>query len=98
MNPDPRLNCCAALEEDHASYDRMARKVGIKYVMSMLNEGTLVWAKMAGYCRFVYYMYRVAFKGEIVSLKKDFILCLLHIKFHKYIYWTNSDFTSHCLK
>ena len=67
MNPDPRLNCCAALEEDHASYDRMARKVGIKYVMSMLNEGTLVWAKMAGYCRFVYYMYRVAFKGEIVS-------------------------------
>ena len=53
MNPDPVHNSCDAKEEDHRRYDRMAKKVGVKFVMSVLNIGTLVWAKMPGYCRFV---------------------------------------------
>ncbi|XP_052246754.1 uncharacterized protein LOC127855321 isoform X2 [Dreissena polymorpha] len=51
MNPDRHFDSCAAREEDHALYDRMAKKAGIKYVMSALSEGSLVWAKMSGYCK-----------------------------------------------
>ena len=51
MNPDRSVNSCDAQEEDYHQYDRMAKKVGIKFVMSMLNVGTLVWAKTTGYCR-----------------------------------------------
>ncbi|WAQ95083.1 ZCPW2-like protein, partial [Mya arenaria] len=31
MNPDRNMNTCSATEEDHAKYDRMARKAGIKW-------------------------------------------------------------------
>ena len=51
MNPDPRARSCQAPEEDHALYDRLAREAGIKFVMSKLQAGSLVWAKMTGYCR-----------------------------------------------
>ena len=51
MNPDPNMNSCGAIEEDHRRYDRMAKKAGVKFVMSMLNVGTLVWARTPGYCR-----------------------------------------------
>lgn len=51
MSTDPNRNMCSAKEEDHLMYDRMAKKAGIKFVMSMLGLGSLVWAKMAGYCR-----------------------------------------------
>ena len=51
MNPDPNMNSCGATEEDHRRYDRMAKKAGVKFVMSMLNVGTLVWARTPGYCR-----------------------------------------------
>ncbi|XP_045169303.2 uncharacterized protein LOC123532031 [Mercenaria mercenaria] len=51
MSSDPMRHTCSAPEEDHAMYDRMAKKAGIKFVMSMLSVGSLVWAKMAGYCR-----------------------------------------------
>lgn len=51
MSTDPNRNTCSEEEEDHHMYDRMAKKAGIKFVMSMLSVGSLVWAKMAGYCR-----------------------------------------------
>ncbi|XP_069110529.1 zinc finger CW-type PWWP domain protein 1-like isoform X2 [Argopecten irradians] len=51
MGTDPKYNSCAAPEEDHRAYDKLARKLGLNYVMSQLAEGTLVWAKMTGYCR-----------------------------------------------
>ena len=57
MNPNPALNFCDAKEEDHRKYDRMAKKVGVKFVMSELQIGSLVWAKMAGYCRFVMFTF-----------------------------------------
>ncbi|KAL4222495.1 AT-rich interactive domain-containing protein 1B [Mactra antiquata] len=50
MNSDIKRNTCSAPEEDHALYDKMAKKAGIKYVMSAFDVGSLVWAKMAGYC------------------------------------------------
>ncbi|KAL5006256.1 hypothetical protein ScPMuIL_015062 [Solemya velum] len=51
MNTNVDHNTCSAVEEDYAFYDRLAKKVGIKFVMSQLKLGTLVWAKMSGYCR-----------------------------------------------
>lgn len=57
MNPDIKRNTCAAAEEDVALYDKMAKKAGIKYVMSAFEVGSLVWAKMAGYCRFVFFIF-----------------------------------------
>ncbi|XP_064614225.1 uncharacterized protein LOC135477933 [Liolophura sinensis] len=51
MNSDPAHNTCEASEEDYASYDKLARKIGLKYVFSELEEGALVWATVVGYCR-----------------------------------------------
>ncbi|XP_033762626.1 uncharacterized protein LOC117344085 [Pecten maximus] len=51
MGTDPKYNSCGVPEEDHRAYDKLARKLGLNYVMSQLAEGTLVWAKMMGYCR-----------------------------------------------
>ncbi|XP_062597532.1 uncharacterized protein LOC134258956 [Saccostrea cucullata] len=51
MNSDPEYNSCEAAEEDYTAYDRLAKKLGFKYVMSCLSVGTLVWAKTSGYCR-----------------------------------------------
>ena len=42
---------CAAAEEDHRRYDQLADRCRLKYVMSALAQGALVWATMAGYCR-----------------------------------------------
>ncbi|KAK3103119.1 hypothetical protein FSP39_016623 [Pinctada imbricata] len=51
MNTDPVHNTCESVEEDYQAYDRLAKRLGYKYVMSHLTEGTVVWAKMTGYCR-----------------------------------------------
>ncbi|XP_021376338.1 uncharacterized protein LOC110465085 isoform X2 [Mizuhopecten yessoensis] len=51
IGTDPRYNSCEAPEEDHRAYDKLARKLGLNYVMSQLAQGTIVWAKMMGYCR-----------------------------------------------
>ncbi|XP_062609019.1 zinc finger CW-type PWWP domain protein 2 homolog [Saccostrea cucullata] len=51
MNSDPKYNSCEAVEEDYTAYDRLAKKLGFKYIMSCLSVGTLVWAKTSGYCR-----------------------------------------------
>ncbi|XP_065928846.1 uncharacterized protein [Magallana gigas] len=51
MNSDPEYNSCDAVEEDYTAYDRLARKLGFKYVMSCLPVGSLVWAQSTGYCR-----------------------------------------------
>ena len=54
MNTDTLFDLCDAPEEDYTAYDKLARKLGWKYVMSHLCEGSLVWAKMTGYCKLVY--------------------------------------------
>nr|XP_022309065.1 uncharacterized protein LOC111114852 [Crassostrea virginica] len=51
MNTDPHYNSCEAAEEDYTAYDRLARRLGFKYVMSCLPVGSLVWALSTGYCR-----------------------------------------------
>ncbi|CAC5415646.1 unnamed protein product [Mytilus coruscus] len=51
MNSDTPYNSCSKPEEDYTAYDKLAKKLGFKYVMSQLTEGVLVWAKMHGYCR-----------------------------------------------
>ncbi|XP_056007438.1 uncharacterized protein LOC125666199 [Ostrea edulis] len=51
MNSDPMFNSCDVAEEDYTAYDRLAKKLGYKYVFSCLPVGTLVWAKTPGYCR-----------------------------------------------
>lgn len=45
---------CDAVEEDYTAYDRLARKLGFKYVMSCLPVGSLVWAQSTGYCRYIF--------------------------------------------
>lgn len=60
------FDSCEAAEEDYTAYDRLARRLGFKYVMSCLPVGSLVWALSTGYCRYVLY-YNVA--------KKFFTLC-----------------------
>ncbi|XP_076093919.1 uncharacterized protein LOC143064740 isoform X2 [Mytilus galloprovincialis] len=51
MNSDIPYNSCSKPEQDYTAYDKLAKKLGFKYVMSHLTEGVLVWAKMHGYCR-----------------------------------------------
>ncbi|XP_052090825.1 uncharacterized protein LOC127727750, partial [Mytilus californianus] len=51
MNSNTPYNSCSKPEEDYTAYDKLAKKLGFKYVMSQLTEGVLVWAKMHGYCR-----------------------------------------------
>ena len=51
MNEDKLYNNCAKPEEDYTAYDKLAKRLGYKYIMSKLTEGMLVWAKMDGYCR-----------------------------------------------
>ncbi|KAL3831432.1 hypothetical protein ACJMK2_023183 [Sinanodonta woodiana] len=51
MNPYPDRRDCLDPEEDYRKYDTLARRVGLKYVMSCLEVGSLVWAKMVGYCK-----------------------------------------------
>lgn len=60
MNSDLAHNTCESPEEDYASYDKLARKIGLKYVFSELDEGALVWATVVGYCRLVLYMLTVS--------------------------------------
>ncbi|CAH1789974.1 unnamed protein product [Owenia fusiformis] len=51
MNPDECHNFCEAAEEDYDVWERMIKKCGYKFIHSTLDEGTLVWAKMQGYCK-----------------------------------------------
>ena len=44
---------CEDPEESYESSEEMGKKYGIKYITSPLAIGTLVWAKMHGYCRLV---------------------------------------------
>ena len=51
MNPDFNFNECSKPEENHSLYEKIAAKAGIKFILSQLENGELVWAKTAGYCR-----------------------------------------------
>lgn len=51
---------CDAVEEDYTAYDRLARKLGFKYVMSCLPVGSLVWAQSTGYCRYIFGQYFIS--------------------------------------
>ena len=44
---------CEDPEESYESSEEIGKKYGIKYITSPLAIGTLVWAKMHGYCRLV---------------------------------------------
>ena len=52
LNQDSNANDCSKPEENHAEYEKMAVKAGVKFVLSELEMGELVWAKTAGYCRY----------------------------------------------
>ncbi|KAH9496899.1 Zinc finger CW-type PWWP domain protein 1 [Bulinus truncatus] len=51
MNEDPYFKSCDVPEEDTYSYDRLAKKAKLDLIKSDLEPGTLVWAKVSGYCR-----------------------------------------------
>ncbi|KAK7110577.1 hypothetical protein V1264_014426 [Littorina saxatilis] len=50
QNSDPNFSSCEVPEEDVELYDQLALRSGLKYLKSQLVQGTLVWAKMPGYC------------------------------------------------
>lgn len=54
MNSDSNYNSCSIEEEDTDQFDKMAKKAKLSIVKSELEIGSLVLAKMAGYCRFVF--------------------------------------------
>jgi len=51
MNTDPEHNSCEDPEDDYRTFERQARQCHLKCIASTLPIGSLVWAKMAGYCR-----------------------------------------------
>ncbi|KAK3733744.1 hypothetical protein RRG08_026858 [Elysia crispata] len=51
MNENPDFQSCSAPEEDTALFDRLAKKVNLDLIKSEIKKGSLVWAKMDGYCR-----------------------------------------------
>lgn len=51
MNLDLEHNSCSHTEENYKLYDKLIKTVGLYYIMSALPEGSLVWAKMNGYCK-----------------------------------------------
>ena len=52
MNSDPAYALCDVPEESYQQEEKAARKCKLKYIMSALVPGTLVWAKVPGYCRY----------------------------------------------
>ncbi|GFS03893.1 zinc finger CW-type PWWP domain protein 2 [Elysia marginata] len=51
MNDDPNFQSCSVDEEDTALFDRLAKKAKLDLIKSEIKKGSLVWAKMDGYCR-----------------------------------------------
>ncbi|XP_071102133.1 uncharacterized protein [Haliotis cracherodii] len=51
MNHNRDFADCEVPEEDTEWYDKAAKRVGLCYVKSPIAEGSLVWAKMTGYCK-----------------------------------------------
>ena len=52
MNADQNFASCHIPEEDVNLYDRLAEKSGLRYIKSEIAVGTLLWAKMNGFCRY----------------------------------------------
>ncbi|XP_074659508.1 uncharacterized protein LOC141912193 [Tubulanus polymorphus] len=51
MNPDSTRNSCDCAEDDFSVYEKLMKRCGLRYVESVLAAGTIVWAKMTGYCK-----------------------------------------------
>ncbi|XP_046580547.1 uncharacterized protein LOC124288033 isoform X2 [Haliotis rubra] len=51
MNYNRDFADCHVPEENTEWYDKAAKRVGLCYVKSPIAEGSLVWAKMTGYCK-----------------------------------------------
>ncbi|XP_067649993.1 uncharacterized protein [Haliotis asinina] len=51
MNHNRDFADCGVPEEDTEWYDKAAKRVGLCYIKSPIAEGSLVWAKMTGYCK-----------------------------------------------
>ena len=51
MNLDIHHNSCDDMEENYRQFESLVRKRKLKYIISVLPRGSLVWAKVQGYCR-----------------------------------------------
>ncbi|RUS73803.1 hypothetical protein EGW08_018442 [Elysia chlorotica] len=51
MNDDPDFQSCSVPEEDTALFDKLAKRAKLDLIKSEIKKGSLVWAKMDGYCR-----------------------------------------------
>ena len=49
LNPDPAFRQCIVPQEDATYEEKLAHKLGVKYIISSLPEGSLVLAKMTGF-------------------------------------------------
>ena len=70
---------CEDPEESYESAEEIRKKYGIKYITSPLASGTLVWAKMLGYCRLVAKLLALA------SLSMAKIKAMVHARAIKYL-------------
>ena len=64
MNPDDSHALCEAPEEAYQQEERVVRRCNLRYVMSALSPGTLVWAKVPGYCRYLVELLQLKFANS----------------------------------
>ncbi|XP_035688356.1 uncharacterized protein LOC118424032 [Branchiostoma floridae] len=79
LNTDSKHNNCTDLEETHD--ERKARKYGLRYVLSEIAVGSLVWARLDGFARWPAVLSPDPESGEHTEVDEDGDVTWYHVEF-----------------
>ncbi|XP_078571339.1 uncharacterized protein LOC144859019 [Branchiostoma floridae x Branchiostoma japonicum] len=79
LNTDSKHNSCTDLEETHD--ERKARKYGLRYVLSEIAVGSLVWARLDGFARWPAVLSPDPESGEHTEVDEDGDVTWYHVEF-----------------